>query len=1375
MLANAPAHRADHHAAPHWSKRSLRLVWRLLQWGLGLVFLAWALLLLAWALLHWAILPHIDEWRPRLEREASKSLGIQVRIGNIAVTSGGWIPALELREVQLLDPQGRQALLLPRVAAALSARSLLAFELRFEQLLIDSPQMEIRRDRSGRIFVAGLSVDDSGGQASTGLAEEWTDWFFKQREFAILNGRIRWVDDQREAPPLELSELKLVLRNGLRQHSIRLDATPPTAWGQRFSLQGKFNQSLLHRAGDWKFWSGQLYADLPRADLRELRRHIDLPFELSEGDGALRAWIDFKNGSPFSATVDMGLRAVKLRLGSKASELDLTNIEGRLQLQREPQRLTLQATQLGFVSGDGVTWPRSNWGVQLKMANAPKADLASTELGTVLGGEIKAERLDLALMAQIAERLPLGDAPRELLADLAPRGVLNELNASWEGSLDAPSSYRVKSRVEHLQIDAQTDVQAPHIGRPGLRGADLIVDATDKGGQLEVSMAEGSLDFPGLFEEPELPIGKASARLEWKIERPAGKTPGPAQYSLKLAELTLANADLQGSFDGSWHSGSSHGGSAKAPRTQFPGRLELNGHIKRVDAVRVQRYLPLVLGEHARGYVKDAVRGGEARDVSIKVRGDLADFPFDGGRAGQFRIATQTHDVTLAYVPPLLPSAAPPWPVLEHIEAGLVFDRGSMQIQNGRASVLGYPLSGINGGIKDMTHHQPVLEIDGGGSGQLAELLQFMRASPVDDWTGHALSAATATGNAGLKLSLQLPLAEIARSSVKGSVQLTGNDVRIRPDVPMLENARARVEFDRGGVNVQGGQARALGGDLAFEGGTQRDGSMRFSGAGIATAEALRRASELPLVPRLALVASGQAPYRLQLGFNHGQPDITVTSSLAGMALDLPAPLRKEADATLPLRVQLTPQNATRDELRVDAGNLLQLQYLRDTSGSDTPRVLRGAVAIQDKLPPLPESGVQMQATLGKIDLDAWRATAQRFGAGDPGADASNASAAVTSYVPSQVGLRAQSLQVGGRQLSKLVAGITRVSDNKGWRFNVDAEQLSGFIELRPAQGQQAASVTARLARLSLPKQEADSVTQMLDSQTGSVPSLDIVVEAFELRGKQLGRLEVEAQASDPAHDGRDWHLSKLRLVNPEAVLNAHGEWLKAEAGTSQRRTQLDWRLDVSDAGRLLEQLGQGQVLRGGKGALAGQIGWLGSPLSPDYASMTGELRVSLDAGQFLKAEPGVGRLLGVLSLQSLPRRFLLDFRDVFSEGFAFDGVSGDVTIAKGLASSSNLKMRAISAAVLVDGNADLAEETQNLRVLVVPEINAGGASLAYAIINPAVGLATFLAQLVLNKPMAAAGTREFHITGKWDDPKVEQVEHKLIESLGSAASAPKE
>jgi uncharacterized protein YhdP len=102
--------------------------------------------------------------------------------------------------------------------------------------------------------------------------------------------------------------------------------------------------------------------------------------------------------------------------------------------------------------------------------------------------------------------------------------------------------------------------------------------------------------------------------------------------------------------------------------------------------------------------------------------------------------------------------------------------------------------------------------------------------------------------------------------------------------------------------------------------------------------------------------------------------------------------------------------------------------------------------------------------------------------------------------------------------------------------------------------------------------------------------------------------------------------------------------------------------------------------------------------------------------------------------------------------------------------------MRGVQAAVLMEGSADIARETQDLRVVVVPEINAGTAALAYAVINPAIGLGAFLAQAVLKKPLTAAGTREFRVTGPWADPKVERVERKLtddVPNVDAPASAP--
>jgi uncharacterized protein YhdP len=77
-----------------------------------------------------------------------------------------------------------------------------------------------------------------------------------------------------------------------------------------------------------------------------------------------------------------------------------------------------------------------------------------------------------------------------------------------------------------------------------------------------------------------------------------------------------------------------------------------------------------------------------------------------------------------------------------------------------------------------------------------------------------------------------------------------------------------------------------------------------------------------------------------------------------------------------------------------------------------------------------------------------------------------------------------------------------------------------------------------------------------------------------------------------------------------------------------------------------------------------------------------------------------------------------------------------------------------------VAGRADLMRETQDLQVLIVPNVDiAGTAALAAMAINPAIGLGTLLAQWVLREPLKLASTREFRVTGPWADPQVQRIE----------------
>jgi uncharacterized protein YhdP len=379
---------------------------------------------------------------------------------------------------------------------------------------------------------------------------------------------------------------------------------------------------------------------------------------------------------------------------------------------------------------------------------------------------------------------------------------------------------------------------------------------------------------------------------------------------------------------------------------------------------------------------------------------------------------------------------------------------------------------------------------------------------------------------------------------------------------------------------------------------------------------------------------------------------------------------------------------------------------------------------------------------------------------------AGNGGLATSGYMPTVLVLRAKELLVSGRQINNVVVGGGR--EGPLWRANLDATELSGYMEYRQPSGANAGRLYARLARLSIGQSSAQDVESLLDEQPSAIPALDIEVDDFVLRGKKMGRIDIEAVNLGSANT-REWRLNRFNIQTPEAQLTASGNWASINASAApvgksvreRRRTVLNFKLDINDSGELLSRLGMPGVVRKGNGKVEGQVAWAGSPITVDYPSMSGKFNVNVETGQFLKADPGIAKLLGVLSLQSLPRRLTLDFRDVFSEGFAFDYFRGDIAIEQGIAKTSNLQMKGVNAAVLMDGQADIAKETQNLRVVVVPEINAGSASLIASIINPVVGLSSFLAQLLLRGPLVNAATQEFIVDGTWLDPKVTQVPRK--------------
>jgi uncharacterized protein YhdP len=500
-----------------------------------------------------------------------------------------------------------------------------------------------------------------------------------------------------------------------------------------------------------------------------------------------------------------------------------------------------------------------------------------------------------------------------------------------------------------------------------------------------------------------------------------------------------------------------------------------------------------------------------------------------------------------------------------------------------------------------------------------------------------------------------------------------------------------------------------------------------------------------------------------------GRRSVTLESNLAGLGLELPAPLNKPQADSLPLRFVLagepTVNGVARDDIRVAVGDGVAARYLREKTGRGPWTVLRGGIGANVPAPE-PDGGMMIHVNLKSLNADAWIAAGKAIaGEGaDAAAGAAGGGADFAQYVlPTVIAGRVGELTIGERRMADVVLGASHLKDT--WQANLQSRHASGYVtwvESGSGQvgGQSVGKVTARLASLVIPESGEAEVKHLLESNRGAsatIPSLDIVAEQFQLADKRLGRLELQAN-NVQALAGREWRINRLSLENPDGQLKASGRWLTKDGRSN---TSLNFVLDIDDAGKLLDRLGFPETLRRGKGKMSGDISWSGLPYALDIPSLSGQIEMNVESGQFLKQDPGAAKLLGVLSLQALPRLLKLDFHDVFSEGLAFDGISANAMIQRGVLRTDNLKMHGVAATILMDGSADIANETTNLRVVVIPEFNLGTGPLVYGLaVNPIIGIGSYLAQLFLRAPVMKALTYQMRISGPWKSPTIVKIDN---------------
>ena len=1016
---------------------------------------------------------------------------------------------------------------------------------------------------------------------------------------------------------------------------------------------------------------------------------------------AWRAWV------PFPVSFPHGAGAVRAWLGLKNGEL--ASITADVQLSQVKTRLGKDLPELDLDALKGrVGWKLLDDGYEVTTAKLgmsthgytlqPTDFLLRYHLGSAARqprGELQATALDVEPLIALADHLPFDPALRKEFEAYAPRGSFYDVSLKWTGEWPRPQQYGVKGRFVNLGLNAVDRL-------PGFSGVSGSFDGSERGGTLLISTQNVAVDLPRIFRD-KLAFESLAAQVGWHKNG--------EQYEIRLNDISFSNRDLAGSVTGVY-------------QTVADGRglIDLTGHATRADLRSVARYVPVLIGERLRLWLENAFLGGTSNDVKVRLKGNLADIPFPEGKGGVFQVTARVSDGALNY--------ANAWPKVENMEGELTFRGRRLDVAMREASIMGAKLAHVRAEIPDLAAPERMLTMSGEAEGATTEFLNFIAQSPVLDMIDHFTENLRAEGRGKLALKMTLPLGNARETKVAGTFQFFNNRLDSNDIFFPVEQTSGRLEFSESGVRFPGLNMTILGGPATLTGASQRDGSVRMLVAGRFNMDNFRPATGSLIAQGL----HGSTDWKTTITVRKRVADLVFESALQGIVSDLPAPLAKSAADSMPLRVERLVTGGQQDRIFIALGNLVSAQFQRRREGGQTI-VERGTVNLGGTAAESERKGIWISGGLKSLDLDQWLVLL-KAGGGDTG---------YTQLAGLDVKFGA--LDVFGRRFNDLaISGTVQAGV---WQTTLIGRELVGEMTWR-SQGK--GKVTARMKNLVIPASTPGRVPPAADKeQPLDLPALDIYADNFQVRQSSLGKLEVSA-----VPDGRDWKLERLYVTNPDATLKVEGVW---QGWLTQPRTMVNVRLDVNDIGKLLVRLGQPEGVRRGTAKLEGPLSWAGNPSELDYATLSGNFVLEANKGQFVKLDPGIGKLLGVLSLQSLPRRLSLDFRDIFSEGLAFDEMVATVKVNRGIANTENFRIQGPAVRIQMIGDVDLARETQKLRVKVFPSMS-DSLSVAGALIGgPIAGIATFVAQKLLKDPIDSIAAYEYDVTGTWADPQVSKVD----------------
>lgn len=930
---------------------------------------------------------------------------------------------------------------------------------------------------------------------------------------------------------------------------------------------------------------------------------------------------------------------------------------------------------------------------------------------------VAAAGVDLRAFARPVARLrPDGLQDPDRLAELDPSGRLERLFLRLERANDG-------WRVDVADAEVRSLAIAPVDGLPAFSGVDADLDWTRDRGTVFLSSSALELEMPELFSD---------ALWADRLQALVTLEHGDRGWRIGIRDFQLESAHA--AVEGGGH----------VDLGPLGPDLDIALHILHADGSQVERYLPVHrLPSNTYRWLVGSIRAGTVTGGGMVFRGRPAEFPFHDDQ-GLFHLWATIEDGLLDY--------RPGWPEARGLAGTLVFRNAGFRAERASGQILGSSVSDADVIIADMLQ-KPALEIRGMVQGPVGDLPVYLQQAGIAGGFGPHLEGVEPVGNSELDLALAIPLygPGPGATRVSGLLRLAGAALELREPQIRLTGIAGEIRFDPES-GIRGQDITAQVNDERVELDLRRDAD------GVRT-RILARGRQ-PLAPWLGDApgllrrAQGVAFWSAEILLDaHGGSSLELYSDLVGVQIDWPAPLAKTMGTRRPLHITWPLRQEGEARARVDFDGVLAVEArLAPELAHETGTLRAVALALgrpRPDLPPLPEQGIGLHVRLESPDVEAWTRVLQTLGPDG-----------VSVRVPERLRLQhadieaVDGLRWGPRSFPAVRVGLRQTGD--GRRLEIDSDWLQGRAWSLPA-GPSADRWHVHLSRLHLDEWRGRSGTAGTAADTvvadpRSWPAVDLRIADLRIDQLRLADFEVELE---PTSDGLE--LRRLRARSPEEglSLDGRGHWVILPEGDMESRVVAE--VQGSDWGQGLDSMGVSGAMEQGTGTARLLLSWPAPLYGPDLVGVQGTVAIDIADGRLREVEPGAGRLLGLVSLDLVPRRLRLDFRDVYTQGLIFDRMSGAAVLSGGDLLLQELRIRSPVALVRVSGRTGLVARDFDQAIVVVPRLRSTLPIVGALLGGPVTGVVVLMVEraLGIGDQVEEAARVEYLVTGPWSDPVV--------------------